>query len=52
MFDILKLSYIRTVLVDKKSGFHNLRDDEDLQSIFLDKNEKGDANKNMKVKKK
>ena len=52
MFDILKLSYIRTVLVDKKSGFRNLRDDEDLQSIFLDKNEKGDANKNMKVKKK
>ena len=28
MFDVKRLSFVRTVLVEQKTGFHNLRDDE------------------------
>ena len=39
MFDLLQLSYIRTFLVDVKSGFNNLRSEDDYEVIEKDKKE-------------
>ena len=51
LFDILKLHYIRTITVDKKTGYRNLRDKE--ESKDEDKNKKlnnAQINKNENIK--
>jgi len=39
MFDLLKLCYIRTLVVDVKSGFNNLRNKDDFEDIEKDQKE-------------
>ena len=39
MFDLLQLSYIRTFLVDVKSGFNNSRSEDNYEVIEKDKKE-------------
>ena len=39
MFDLLKLCYIRTLVVDVKSGFNNLRNKDDFEDLEKDQKE-------------
>ena len=51
MFDLFKMHYIRTLLVKKKSGFRNLRSEEEEKEAHLD-NIQLKSNKNSKKRKK
>ena len=52
MFDLLKLSYIRTLVVDVKSGFNNLRSKDDFEDIEKGQKENYRLNFNRNRKKK
>ena len=52
MFDLLNLSYIRTLLVDKKSGYKNLRSEEEIKENAEFENNKLVIKKNTKKRKK
>ena len=52
MFDLLNLNYIRTLLVDKKSGFKNLRTQEEIKENAEFENNKLELKKNTKKRKK
>ncbi len=52
MFDLLKLSYIRTQLVEQKSGFRNLRTKEEEEEEFNEKETRIIRLKKLKKKKK
>ena len=53
MFDLLNLNYVRTIIVDEKSGLRNLRniEDEEEQDILIENknniNKKGKSKKNI-----
>ena len=55
LFDLMKLNYIRTILVQKKSGFRNLRENEEEEnknniSISIDKKKKKKAREDLVFK--
>ena len=53
LFDVKRLGYIRTVLVEQKTGFHNLRDDElekdQSEDSISHKKKSGDNNKEDEI---
>ena len=51
MFDLLKLCYIRTLVVDMKSGFNNLRSKDDFEDIEKSKKENYSLNFNRNKRK-
>ena len=51
MFDLLNLNYIRTFLVNKKSGFRNLRNREENNNEEIIKTGKKFENKKIKIRK-
>ena len=51
MFDLLNLNYIRTLLVDKKSGLRNLRNTEEEKNVMYEESNILNIKKNKKRKK-